>query len=144
MKRFVSLALVLVMALTCLVAFSSCKSMEEKIIGTYELKSFSGKVVFDGGEMDLDQEDFFDSLVIEFKEEGKAVLTYKMGDEEEKEDATWEWDDEKEVIKLTTTEGDTTETWECTWEDGKLTVTMSEDMEGYKMTITLGLEKVEE
>ena len=147
MKRIVSLALVLVMALTCLVAFSSCNNMEKKIAGTYEMKSVTGTMTMNGQTIEL-SEDLYEYYRIVLNDDGTAEVQCKYPNSTSKveEEGTWEWDKDDEVIKLKTKpEGSPVSvTEEMEWEDDVITYTASMDGDGYSISFTLVLEKVED
>lgn len=143
MKRVVSLALVLMMVLTCMLAFASC-GQEKKMVGTYEMVSISGTMTYNGETVQLD-EDLYEYYRIILEKDGVVTIESKgtngVGYEEEGE---WKWDDD--MLKIwTKPEGSSTRVLEeMEWEDDTITYTANQTGEGVTISMTIVLEKVKD
>ena len=145
MKRIVSLALVLVLTMTCVLAFASC-GMERKIAGTYEMTSISGTITQNGVTTELN-EGLYEYYRLILDKDGTVKIEAKGSDTgvQMEEEGTWEWDKEDEVLKIKTKpEGSPVSvTEEMEWEDDTITYTVNQSAQGVTFTFTLVLEKVE-
>ena len=143
MKRVVSLALVLMMVLTCMLAFASC-GQEKKMVGTYEMVSISGTMTYNGETVQLDK-NMYEYYRIILEKDGVVTIESKgtngIAYEEEGE---WKWDDD--VLKIwTKPEGSPTRVLEeMEWEDDTITYTANQTAEGMTISMTIVLEKVKD
>lgn len=143
MKRVVSLALVLMMVLTCMLAFASC-GQEKKMVGTYEMVSISGTMTYNGETVQLDK-NMYEYYRIILEKDGVVTIESKgtngIAYEEEGE---WKWDDD--VLKIwTKPEGSPARVLEeMEWEDDTITYTANQTAEGMTISMTIVLEKVKD
>lgn len=145
MKRIVSLALVLMMVLTCTLAFASC-GQEKKMLGTYEMVSISGTMTYNGETIQLDKS-MYEYYRIILEKDGVVTIESKgTNGAATEEEGEWEWDKDDEVLKIwTKPEGSFTRVLEkMEWEDGKITYNVDQTAEGITMKFTIVLEKVED
>ena len=148
MKRIVSLALVLMMVLTCVVSFASCdlgkKRQEKKMLGTYEMVSISGTISYNGETIQLEK-DLYEYYRIILEKDGVVTIEAKgTNGAATEEEGEWEWDTDDEVLKVwTKPEGSPVRVLEkMEWEDDTITYTANQTVEGMTISMTIVLEKV--
>ena len=139
MKRILSLALGLVLALGCFVILPSC-GMERKIAGTYEMVEISGTLTMNGQTVELD-EDLYDYYRITLNKDGTAEIESKGAGSTLKveEEGTWEYEDD--VIKLKSKPSGITVVEEMEWDDDVITYEAEQSAQGMTIKMTLILEK---
>ncbi len=94
MKKFLSIALVLIISVSCL-AFTSCSLLggaKEDVVGVYEMTEISGTVKYGGTTYPL-SEDLYEYYRITLNEDGTAIIEAKgNGSSAIREEGTWEYD----------------------------------------------------
>lgn len=141
MKKIVSLALVLMMILTCTVAFASCNNNKE-VAGVYEMVSITGTITQNGQVQQLST-DLYEYYRITLNEDGTAKIESKAPNSSQKlsEDGTWELDGEE--LLLTSAPQGISVVEIMTLKDGTITYVVENQLiaQNTYMSMTLVLQK---
>lgn len=141
MKRIISLALVLILTLSCTVLMFSCK--KESILGVYEMTEISGKVTSNGVTVEL-EEGLYEYYTLELKEDGKGTVKSSGAgtNQELRQDIEWEYDEETGALDIISKVDGQTVVEKMTLKDGKITYSTSTTGSFSGVTMTISMELV--
>lgn len=144
MKKFLSIALVLIISVSCL-AFTSCGFIgggDDDITGVYEMVEVSGTITYGGTTYPL-SEDLYEYYTITLNEDGTAIIDAKgNGSSAIREEAKWEYDEPD--LKVKSVRGGYTVVEEMQLKDGVITYDMPaqyDSLTGMTIEMNLVLEK---
>ena len=143
MKKFLSIALVLIISCSCL-AFTSCGLFgDDDITGVYEMTEISGTITY-GGQTHPLSEDLYDYYRITLNDDGSVIIEARgNGSSAIREEGRWEYDEPN--LDVISVRGGYTVVEEMELKDGVITYNAPrqyDSLTGMTIEMSMTLEKV--
>lgn len=150
MRKILSLALVLALAISSALVFTACKPDQgndeptppaNDILGVYEMTAISGTVSIDGGEPIALEEGLYEYYTIELKADGKGRVEAAAAGSSSaiRQDVEWEYDEKTGALDIISKIDGMTVVEKMTLKDGKITYTNSQTGQNQGMIMTINM-----
>lgn len=133
MKKYLKVALLTVLSVLLVFAFTACDPDTSEVAGTYEMTEVSGKI--NGVTI---KKEYYDYFRIILDERGNGVVQSKSGGVAYEAKGRFTYSDG--VIRMTSKQGSVSATEEYQYADGVITYSVS----SVQMSFTIVLERVED